>query len=397
MVPPRALLILFAALFLVMLGVGIIIPNLAYRAAELNADVVKVTWLFTLYSAMQFLFAPLWGLLSDRIGRRPVLLCGLFGGGAGLVLYGLASHLALLYVARAVSGMMSSAALPTAMAYVADVTDERGRGHGMGAMGAAMGLGFIFGPGIGGALARFGHATPFLVAGALSILTGVAAAVLLPESLKHPGAAAAGGRTGKLAALWAALRGPLLRFYGVAFTVPFAMAALETTFPFLLRDRLGMGAREMGYMFLFMGTAVFLVQGFALGRLINTLGEEWVLRAGLVLNAAGFLLLPHAAAASTMTAALVLCGVGNQVMRPTNASLLTKRIQGGQGTTIGVMDSFDSLGRILGPLLAGPAYAFRPPAAYVSAAAILTACLLTLLLTASRARTPAGNPTPGPA
>jgi predicted MFS family arabinose efflux permease len=326
-----------------------------------------------------------------------VLLCGLFGGGAGLILFGLASHLTLLYVARAVSGLMSSAALPTAMAYVADVTDERGRGHGMGAMGAAMGLGFIFGPGIGGALAQFGHATPFLVAGALTMLTGCAAAVFLPESLKQPGVLPEGRGFRSLAAPWAALRGPLLRVYGVAFTVPFAMAALETTFPLLLRDRLGMGAREMGYMFLFMGSAVFVVQGFGLGRLINALGEEWVLRAGLVLNAAGFLLLPRAASAGTMTAALVLCGVGNQVMRPTNASLLTKRNLGGQGAAIGVMDSFDSLGRILGPLVAGPAYAIRPAAAYVSAAAILTACLLMLLLTASRTRTPEPTPTPGPA
>src|SRR5262249_33087328 len=126
------------------------------------------------------------------------------------------------------------------------------------------------------------------------------------------------------------------------------------------------------------------------------LGEEWVLRAGLLLNAAGFLLLPRASAAATMTASLVLCGVGNQVMRPTNASLLTKRNPGGQGAAIGVMDSFDSLGRILGPLLAGPAYALRPAAAYVSAAAILTACLLMLLFSASRARTPVKSPTPGP-
>ena len=397
MVPPRALLILFAALFLVMLGVGIIIPNLAYRATELHASAVEVALLFTIYSLMQFLFAPAWGRLSDRVGRRPVLLCGLFGGGAGLLLFGFASHLALLYVARAVSGFMSSAALPTAMAYVADVTDERGRGPGMGAMGAAMGLGFIFGPGIGGALAHFGHATPFFVAGTLSILTGAAAVVYLPESLKRPTEARRGRWFRSLLAPWTQLRGPLLRVYAVAFTVPFAMAALETTFPLLLRDRLGMGAREMGWMFLFMGSAVFLVQGFALGRLINALGEEWVLRAGLLLNAAGFLLLPRASAVTTMTAALVLCGVGNQVMRPTNASLLTKRNPGGQGAAIGVMDSFDSLGRILGPLLAGPAYAFRPSAAYVSAATILTACLLALLLTASRGRRPVeGSASPGP-
>jgi multidrug resistance protein len=384
MVDRRALLILFSALFLVMLGVGIVIPNIAYRAAELHASAIEIALLFTLYSLMQFLFAPIWGRLSDRIGRRPVLIAGLFGGGLGLLLFGAGDRLLVLYLARGLSGLMSSAALPTAMAYVADVTDEKGRGHGMGAMGAAMGLGFIFGPGIGGALAQFGHAVPFLVAGALMIATGLAAAMLLPESLRHP-APRADGAWFHLPAPWKALDSPLLRFYLVAFTVPFAMAALETTFPLLLRDRLGMGAREMGWMFLFMGTAVFLVQGFVLGRVINAAGEERVMRAGLLINAAGFLLVPHATTASGMTAALVLSGVGNQVMRPTNASLITKRNLGGQGEAIGVMDSFDSLGRILGPMLSGPVYAWAPRAPYVVSASTLVVCFVALLLTASRA------------
>ena len=381
----KALLILFSALFLVMLGVGIVIPNIAYRAAELHATSVEIALLFTLYSLMQFLFAPIWGRLSDRIGRRPVLIAGLFGGGLGLLLFGAGDRLLTLYLARGLSGLMSSAALPTAMAYVADVTDEKRRGHGMGAMGAAMGLGFIFGPGIGGALARFGHATPFLVAGLLMIVTGIAAAILLPESLQRR-APASEGAWFHFPAPWKALGSPLVRYYGVAFTVPFAMAALETTFPLLLRDRLGMGAHEMGWMFLFMGTAVFLVQGFVLGRVINAAGEERVMRAGLLVNAAGFLLVPQATDAFGMTAALVLCGVGNQVMRPTNASLITKRNPGGQGEAIGVMDSFDSLGRILGPVLAGPVYAWSDHAPYLVSAAILGLCLLLLLVTAPKAR-----------
>jgi|RhiMethySRZTD1v2_1073278.scaffolds.fasta_scaffold13422_5 DHA1 family multidrug resistance protein-like MFS transporter len=380
----RALLILFSALFLVMLGVGIIIPNIAYRAAELHASSIEIALLFTLYSLMQFLFAPIWGRLSDRIGRRPVLIAGLFGGGAGLLLFGAGDRLLTLYLARGLSGLMSSAALPTAMAYVADVTDEKRRGHGMGAMGAAMGLGFIFGPGIGGALAQFGHAVPFLVAGGLMIVTGIAATMLLPESLRQRAPASAGAWF-HLPAPWKALGSPLARFYGVAFTVPFAMAALETTFPLLLRDRLGMGAHEMGWMFLFMGTAVFLVQGFLLGRVINAAGEERVMRAGLLINAAGFLLVPRATGVIGLTAALVLCGVGNQVMRPTNASLLTKRNLGGQGEAIGVMDSFDSLGRILGPVLAGPVYGWAPHAPYLVSASILALCFALLLITSPRA------------
>jgi MFS family permease len=179
----------------------------------------------------------------------------------------------------------------------------------------------------------------------------------------------------------------------VAFCVPFARAALESTFPLLLRDRLGMGAREMGTMFLFMGTAVFLVQGFFLGRLINAFGEERVLRGGLIVNAFGFLLVPAARDPVSMTAALVVSGVGNQVMRPTNASLITKRTAGGQGAAIGVMDSFDSLGRILGPLLAGPVYAAEARLPYVVSTGVLLAGLGLLALRSGRGAT--GRPDRG--
>src|SRR5262245_66479651 len=119
-----------------MMGVGIIIPNIVYHAESHRATVPQATLLFTLYSLMQFLFAPIWGHWSDRIGRKPILLAGLFGSAAGLLLFGLATRPPMLYLARALSGLMSSAALPTAMAYVADVTDQPRRGRGMGAMGA---------------------------------------------------------------------------------------------------------------------------------------------------------------------------------------------------------------------------------------------------------------------
>ncbi|HZM69999.1 MAG TPA: MFS transporter [Candidatus Cryosericum sp.] len=387
MLDRKALTILFGTLFMVMLGVGIIIPNIAYRAAELHASPAQISLLFALYSLMQFLLAPLWGHLSDRIGRRPILLAGLFGGGAGLLLFGVAVDLWQLYAARALSGVMSSAALPTAMAYVADVTDERSRGRGMGAMGAAMGLGFIFGPGIGGTLSRFGHATPFLVAAAVNFATGLAAILMLRESLPRRGAAQSPRSPRGLPAPWRALSRTLAPFYVVAFSAPFAMAALETTFPLLLRDRLAMGASEMGWMFLFMGTAVFLVQGFGLGRLINAFGEEAVLCGGLLLNTAGFVLVSLATERVAMTAALVLSGVGSQVMRPTNASLMSKRTVAGQGAAIGVMDSFDSLGRILGPILAGCVYGWDPSFPYLVSAGILAACCLGLAIRGALAST----------
>jgi multidrug resistance protein len=379
MIRGRALWILFSTLFLLMLSVGIIIPNIAYRAQELDASALSISLLFSLYSLMQFLFAPFWGHLSDRVGRRPVLLIGLVGNGLGLIFFGLSADLPWLYAARGLSGLMSSAALPTAMAYIADVTDDASRGRGMGLMGAAMGLGFIFGPGIGGALSRFGHAVPFLVAGALNLATCAAAALFLKESLVRGAAPPA---PAPLSSAWQAARGPLRPFYLVAFLVPFAMAALETTFPLIIKDQFGYGAQEMGLMFLFMGSAVFLVQAFLLARWIQAMGEENVLLWGLLINAAGFLLVITAAGKISLTAALVVGGAGNQVMRPTNASLITKRTRQGQGLSIGVMDSFDSLGRILGPILAGALY--PPDPRYPCAASALILVAASVMLRARR-------------
>jgi len=385
----RALAILFLTLFLLMLGVGIIIPNIVYHAASSRVTVPQSTLLFTLYSLMQFLFAPLWGHLSDRLGRKPILLAGLLGNALGLALFGVSSRLPYLYAARGLSGLMSSAALPTAMAFVADVTDEKSRGRGMGLMGAAMGLGFIFGPGIGGLLSRFGYGVPFLVAAGLNLATCALAALLLPES---PGAqdgerpaAERSAPEGPLSSdvpapevpiiPWTsrAYASPLLPFYLVAFFVTFSMGSLESIFPWYIQDTFGLGARDMGIMFLFMGTAVFLVQGFLLGRWIGAAGEENVLVSGLLINAVGFLLVITAGGPVSLTAALVVGGVGNQIMRPTNASLITKRTKRGRGAAIGIMDSFDSAGRILGPMAAGALYGPDRRYPYLVSAAIMAA------------------------
>ncbi len=415
MLDRRALAILFLTLFLLMLGVGIIIPNIVYHAETSHATVPQATFLFTLYSLMQFLFAPVWGHLSDRLGRKPILVAGLFGNALGLALFGISSRLPFLYAARGLSGLMSSAALPTAMAYVADVTDEKSRGRGMGLMGAAMGLGFIFGPGIGGYLSQYGHQVPFLAASALNLLTCALAALLLRESLASRRLAAAGGAEAAplpsdlpvssdvpapeppiLPQPWRSLAGPLLTFYLVAFFVTFSMASLESIFPWFIEDRFRFGARDMGTMFLFMGTAVFLVQGLLLGRWIAALGEENVLVSGLFVNALGFLLVIAATGRVSLTAALVVGGVGNQIMRPTNASLITKRTRRGQGAAIGIMDSFDSAGRILGPLVAGALYGPDKRYPYIASATVMATVGGVLWVTkTARRRSAGGEPAAG--
>ena len=354
------LLLLFLTLFFVMLGFGIIIPNLAYYAKDTGATTTEIAILMSIYSCMQLLFAPIWGRLSDKHGRKPAILLGLLGNAAALIGFGLASDYAWLFIARSAAGIASAAVLPSVMAYVADITTSEERGRGMGLMGAAMGLGFILGPAIGGVMGS--HNMPFFVAGGLSVLNFLFALILLPESLQKDAADEITGDRHE----WVSprdifrlttLKSPLTPLFLVAFFSTFSFAGLEMTFPLFIEDRWNYGEREMGWMFMFMGAITVPLQGGLLGRLINRLGERRIIIVGLILSAVGIFLLLKAYSFVTLTLYLTIAGIGNQLIRPTNASWISKQTRIGQGAAIGLMDAFLSLGRILGPLLGGWLYA----------------------------------------
>ena len=342
-----------------MLGFGIIIPNLAYYAEDIGATSTEIGMLLSIYSGMQLLFAPLWGRLSDKHGRKPAILLGLLGNAVALAGFGLAKTYVWLLIARSAAGIASAAVLPSVMAYVADVTTPEERGKGMGLMGAAMGLGFILGPAIGGVLGS--HDTPFFVAGGLSLLTFCFALVLLPESLQKN--LTDGGLEDQHA--WISprellrrttLKSPLTPLFIVAFFSTFSFAGLEATFPLFIKNGWGFGQKEMGWMFMFMGAIVVPLQGGFLGILINKIGERRIILVGLLFCAVGMALLLKASSFVTLTVYLTIAGIGSQLIRPTNTSWISKQTKIGQGAAIGVMDAFLSLGRILGPTLGGWLY-----------------------------------------
>ena len=363
-----------------MLGFGIIIPNLAYYAKEIGATTTEIAILMSIYSGMQLLFAPIWGRLSDKHGRKPAILLGLLGNAAALIGFGLAEDYVWLFIARSAAGIASAAVLPSVMAYVADITTSEARGRGMGLMGAAMGLGFILGPAIGGVMGS--HNMPFFVAGGLSLLTFLFALILLPESLQK-------GLTGEAFEdrhEWISpreifrqttLRSPLAPLFLVAFFSTFSFAGLEMTFPLFIEDNWDYGEREMGWMFMVMGAIVVPLQGGLLGRLINRFGERNIVLTGLLLNALGMALLLKAYSFAALTVYLTIAGIGNQLIRPTNTSWISKQTQIGQGAAIGIMDAFLSLGRILGPLLGGWLYA-KEAYPYIVLAGILVIATLCL-------------------
>jgi multidrug resistance protein len=369
----RGLLVLFLAIFIVMMGFGIVLPVLQFYARGVGATPLEIGLLATSYAAMQFLFAPLWGAASDRIGRKPVFSVGLLGYAVSFVLFGLAHHVWQLFFARILGGVLSAATLPTAMAYIGDTTSEERRGGGMGMMGAAMGLGFTIGPGIGGVLGRINLSLPFFVGAALALITLALSWGALPEPIRHHDSSAE--RPSRTEAFRLALGGPLAYFFLVTLAGAFALAALEATYALFAQDRLhltsGGGAAAIGVVFVIVGLVQAAILGGLVGRLINRVGEERLAVGGLVLAAAGYLLIMQTRTIAELAVYAAIAGAGHSLMRPSIASLISKRTTAGQGLSIGIMDSFDSLGRILGPAWGGWIYHLGIALPYASAAAVL--------------------------
>jgi DHA1 family tetracycline resistance protein-like MFS transporter len=378
--------IVFLTVFLDLVGFGIVIPLLPLYAETFGAGPVAVTWLVAVYSLMQFLFAPWWGALSDRVGRRPVLLVGLFGSAASYLLFGLAASLPLLFFARALAGFMG-ANVGVAQAYIADVTAPEDRARGMGLIGAAFGLGFVFGPAIGGLLSHFGPAVPFLGAAGLALANGIFALARLPESLPPGGrTSTGGGLRARVRALADAAREPRLRgLYAAAFLSTLALAAMEGTFSLWADRRWALSPAEVAFLFAYVGVLAVVVQGALVGRLARGLGERRLARVGAVALAAGLAGIPLAPTLPVLALALAAFAFGQGTVTPSLSSLISRGASPReQGRLLGVSQSLSALGRVLGPVWGGVAFArLGVGAPYLSGAAVVLLALT--VLAASRA------------
>ncbi|GAB2692778.1 MFS transporter [Paenibacillus thermoaerophilus] len=345
----QRLLLVAAIVFLVFVGFGIIIPVMPSLMSPTH-----LSWMLAAYSVASFLMSPVWGALSDRIGRRPVLLLGLTGFAVSFALFGLASgELWLMYVSRLLGGLFSGATMACAVAYVADITTEEKRTSGMGLIGMAIGLGFVFGPGMGGLLSALGSSVPFFVASALTVGTLLLASAKLPESLSPDkrGRTRAAGQS-----RWSAFRGVLRPLYMLSFIVTFSMTGMETTIFYFLGHAIDADSRDMGILLTISGLVGALIQGGVVRRFVKRGDEVKVVSIGLVLSAAGLWLL--LASSSFWTSALYLSvfAVGNALIRPCVTSLITLKAGNDYGAASGLSSAMDSLGRIVGPLAGGYLY-----------------------------------------
>jgi multidrug resistance protein len=369
-----SLSVIFLTVLLDLLGFGIVIPILPLYAEKQHAGNFEIGILLSIYSVMQLIFSPIWGRLSDRAGRRPVLLLSILGSCGSQLGYALAPSFWWLVVARGFAGVCG-ANITAAQAYIADVTDESRRAAGMGMLGAAMGLGFVFGPAVGGLLSQRSPNLPFFVAAALSGVNFVLAMLILKEPRS------AGERSPARTLTWAGLvrtatTPRLLTLMLLYFVITFGFANLEATFSLYLNRKFGYGRREASYMFMYIGVLMVLVQGGMVRRLVPRFGERLLIIAGTLLMGGGFLLQYQAATVPVLLVAIAVTAIGNGVNTPSLSSLISRAAAGDrQGSVLGVSQSMGALARVVGPLVGTWTLSFGPTLPYLTGGAtMLVAC-----------------------
>ncbi|MEZ4256162.1 MAG: MFS transporter [Polyangiales bacterium] len=376
---PRKWVVLLTV-FLDLLGFGIIIPVAAYYATDYGASPKQIAWLTAAYSLTQFIFVPFWGRLSDRVGRRPVMIWSILGTAVSLTLFGWAPNLTWLFIARAVHGAMT-ANLATAQAYMADISPDNERAKAMGMLGAAFGVGFIVGPFLGGHLAELGKGMGlgYSLVGyggaALSLVNFVLAWFLLVEPERHKDATRR-----SFAQVFELLRLPGVSLLVVAgFVSTFAFANMTSTYALLTMERLGWtaargGERLNGYVFGLIGLIGAVLQGGLMGPLVRRFREPPMVIVGLFAMGGAMALLGAMHTVVTLLTASVCMAIGNSLSTPTLASLVSIRTPPEhQGSVLGATASLGSLGRLLGPVVAGLLYEYVSSGAPYFVAAVLMA------------------------
>ena len=392
----KHLFVLLACLFVVMIGLGITMPVLPFyverfalaEGATRQSVVMHVGLLTGVYALGQLIFAPVWGRLSDRIGRRPLILIGIAGYVVAQVLFGLATSLWPLYVARILGGILSSAILPVAAAYIADMTTDEERGRGMAWLGTAVSLGFVVGPALGGTLsrkdlhfaARYGHfmvdsfSVPFFAAASLGLFVFLVAMLWLPESLPitTPPFASEEPETD-----WRTLAkriGPLL---GLAIAGQFGLAIFEATFALYAQAKLNYGPVEVGAVFVVCGLVMTVFQIGAVGFMAGRIREIHQICAGFGLMGASLALLVLAQTTLSVFALVGLLALGMAFISPNLAALTSKRIgRRSIGAALGVQNAANSFGQASGPLLGGALFIWQVNAPYLLTGALLAVVAL---------------------
>lgn len=384
------LTIIFITIFIDLAGFGMIIPVLPIYAESFGATGLEVGLLAASFSLMQFLFMPIWGRLSDRVGRKPILLMSLACTGVAFILFGLANSLFTLFLSRILAGVFT-ANISTAQAYIADVTTPEERAKGMGLIGAAFGLGFIFGPPLGGFLSLWGLGVPGFFAGGLALCNALVAYFLLPESRAREAVAQSGkGRWQdhfSIQKFKHAVFHPVVgAFLILFFFVVLAFANLETTYVLMTERNFGYLAYENSLIFMFIGAVAAMTNGVFIGPLVKKFGESKLLTLGITIQAISFLVLPYTFSLWALLIASGFVALGSGLTNPTLQSLISRNTgKDEQGGVLGITQSLGSLARVFGPTWGGWFFDhLGVPAPYWSGGLLLCGCAMLSLYAISR-------------
>ncbi len=358
--------ILFLTIFVAMLGLSVLFPIFGPLSRQLGLTESQTGWFSTAYSLMQFLFSPFWGSRSERVGRKPVLIIGLVGFSISFGLFAVVADMGLrgalsgtllfglLVGARLIGGVLSSATLPTAQAMMADLSDKGNRAAAMGLIGAAFGLGVIFGPALGGYLARYGLTVPVYFSAGLGLFTAILASATLKETRVGNVQSQSGDRR-------ALLQGPILVFLIISALYTLASVGMEQTISFHVQDSLHLSNAQtpevVGKMLMIFGVVSAALQGGAIRPLSKRFSASALIISGLVVMAMGMLLLSQTSTYWSMTGALVLVGIGSAFLGPSLSAALSLSVsEAQQGQVAGLNSSALALGRMTGPLIATGLY-----------------------------------------
>jgi len=348
---------IFLVVLVDMLGFSLILPLLPYYAETFGATPTIVGLLVASHAAAQMIGAPILGRLSDRFGRRPVLLVSIFGTLIGFILLGVGGSLLVLFISRVLDGI-TGGNITVAQAYITDVTDEKNRAKGLGMIGAAFGLGFILGPAAGGLLSTYGFAVPSFAAAGLALINLISVFFFLPESLTAEKRAALTTRPRaafSLSSLSAALRrprvGPLLHvrfFFGLAFAI------FQSVFALYAQYRLNLDVRSTSFILTYVGVLSVIVQGFGVGRLTTRFSDRRLIMGSVSIMAVsllGWALTPNV---PVLLLVLIPTAVSGGILNTVLSSALTKAVYPEEiGGTLGLAASVESVTRVLAPTAGG--------------------------------------------
>lgn len=350
--PP--ILVIFLTVLIDMIGFGIVIPILPLYSRGFHAADWQIGILFGSFSLMQLIFSPILGRWSDRFGRRPILLLSILGTALSFFILGMANTLWMLFIGRMLDGI-SGGNIPTAQAYIADVTPLEKRSGAMGLIGAAFGLGFVFGPAIGGLLGHYSIQLPFFVAGGLALLNALAIYLFLPESLNRQERTA---HSAVPSSFWQQLQqakqGPLGTVMWTSLSSTMAFSLVTALFTLFTAQRFGWHARENGVLFAYIGILGVVIQGGFIRRMVPKTGEKPLILIGAVSLLISMTLLPFAGSLQLIVLTSTLLAVGNSLVTPLLSGVASKSADAtSQGIALGLMQSTASLGRMLGPSIGG--------------------------------------------